>query len=127
MLDLNREDAGSCKSSSSTGLLFLVLSVAILAVAFMYGSGDSQAAPLAQSEQEGAFAEQMANMLVTNQQKEIDRLVAENDSLQSQMVALESEAETLRHDKARHELSDLIEQKFSESLAAGVNKVDLET
>lgn len=54
MLDLSsKEDPASSKSSSSTGLIFLVASLAVLVAAFMFSGGTGTT----QAEQEAAFAE----------------------------------------------------------------------
>ena len=59
--------------------------------------------------------------------KEIDRLTIENAKLSIKVTRLEESNQVLVHEKNKSELSELIEVKFSESIAAGIDSKELES
>lgn len=98
--------------------LVFALGLLVVIVAILLGNGTRmQPKPL-----DTALAEIEQNKI------EIARLNSENTSLRSQVSKLEAEGKLFYfYEKNKSEISELIEEKFSQSIAAGLNASDLKT
>lgn len=123
--------------NNTFGSVMLAMSICILLLALFVGGSQTSTEPLNQIENlnssnnvdESLSMSLMTEKLVKSLEKEIDRLSIENLELKERASQLEinKAKQILEHEQNKNEITERIEAKFSELIAAGLNKNELKS
>lgn len=123
--------------NNTFGSVMLAMSICILLLALFVGGSQTSTEPLNQIENlnssnnvdESLSMSLMTEKLVKSLEKEIDRLSIENLELKERASQLEinKAKQILEHEQNKNEITERIEAKFSELIAAGLNENELKS